>query len=196
MTASKRINLAKFVSLFFGIPWLFAVIIVLLYKADLTRAQVLLLGGIFLIFNIVIPFLSLYYLYKSGRISDYDVTKRDERFAPLSITMFSFLISLILTGLVGNALIFEFSAIIFVILLVNLLITFSWKISLHMGINVASSMLINALYGWKFSFLYLSIPLIYWSRYTLHRHSPKQLIGGLVISGGITVVGLRYFGYI
>ena len=196
MKVLKRMNPAKLVSLFFGIPWLFTLIIVLLYKADLTQSQVVLLSGIFLIFNVIIPFLSLFYLYRSGRISDYDVTERDERFAPLTITMFSFLISLILTGLVGNDLIFEFSAIIFVILLVNLLITFSWKISLHMGINVASSILINALFDWKLPFLYLSIPLIYWSRYTLHRHSPRQLIGGLVISGGITVVGLRYFGYI
>lgn len=192
----NTIRIAKMISLVLGVPWIFTVILTLLITADISTSQTILLIFIFVIFNIGIPLGSLFYLYKKGKISDLDVTKRDERFTPLAIAMVSFLISLILTQFVGDRLIFEFSSIIFIILLINLLITFLWKISLHMGINIASSILVNALVAWKLPVLFLSIPLVYWSRRTLHRHSPLQLIAGCVVSGGIALLGLRYFGYI
>jgi membrane-associated phospholipid phosphatase len=133
---------------------------------------------------------------KTGKISDFDITKREQRYGILTATLISFLISLIITYYIGNEIVFQTLAIIITFLTIVYFITFYWKISLHMGVNVLSVILVNFFYGWKLPWLYLAIPLIFWSRYTLKKHTPLQLILGAIVSGTVALGGLKIFGYI
>lgn len=64
-------------------------------------------------------------------------------------------------------------------------ITLVWKISLHM---LGVGMLVTAAFfleGWRWWPLALLIPLVAWARLQLHRHTPYQLTGGLLLGAVI-----------
>lgn len=67
------------------------------------------------------------------------------------------------------------------------LITRFWKISLHMlgvGTVITAILLIKGVGFWPVSLL---IPLVVWARLRLRRHTPLQLLGGLLVGFTITV---------
>lgn len=76
------------------------------------------------------------------------------------------------------------------------LITIFWKISLHM---LGSAMVVTALLailgtGWWW--ISLLIPLIAWARLKLKRHTPLQLMAGLLLGFSVTAVVLYGYGLI
>lgn len=87
----------------------------------------------------------------------------------------AFLVALLILGLVVAA------------------ITLVWKISLHMlgvGMLVAMTIAIDGFRWWP---ILLLIPLVGWARLRLHRHTPYQLTGGLLVGSGIALVVLRLY---
>lgn len=74
-------------------------------------------------------------------------------------------------------------------------ITYFWKISLHSGMTTIFVLMLIYLYGiekiWPSFFL---IPLVFWSRIVLFRHTLAQLLGGIITA--CLVVLLTYLMFV
>lgn len=149
-----------------------------------------------LIFQFVVPFVYIYIALKLGIVSAWDLPKRQERYILLIVYFVSSLISLALVKIIGNEFLFNLN-LIFLALTVSIsLITIFWKISIHTSVNTAGAILLNFLFGWQLPWLYLIIPIVFWSRYKLKRHTFMQLLAGITLSATVVLGGLFYFGYL
>lgn len=191
---SQNIRFAKLVSLLFGAPWITFLIIMMLVKVHLPIKNAQTIRVILLTLQLGFPFAYIVYAYKKGIISSLDMTNRRERIRPLVVGIVSFALSLSITYTIGAVELLNLQIILFVALFINFLVTIFWKISLHMALAVNVAILLNYLFSWQLPYIYLVIPLIFWSRYVLQRHTSAQLIAGFVLNTIIVTGGLYYFG--
>ena len=119
-----------------------------------------------------------------------------ERATIMSFSAISFLVSLFLAGLWGNKLLFDLLTIEIFLTIVILVITKFWKISLHAALNTTGALIVNFLFNWNLPVLYLVVPLVVWSRLMLKKHTPEQLVAGVLTSGALTLLSLAYLGYL
>ncbi|MBI3954576.1 hypothetical protein HY333_00885 [Candidatus Collierbacteria bacterium] len=153
----------------------------------------------FLIFLLVVdallPLFYLIYGLKKGKISDWDMTKREERQGIYIFTAIVHLIGVVYayalgkTGLAGILLVFWSAAVIFA------LITTKWKISVHGGVNGAALSFFNHFWGWQYYWwLVIVLLLVLWSRVEIKKHSWAQVLVGASLAIVIVEVGLRLTG--
>ncbi len=181
----KRI--AQTISIILG-PFIWPItLIAIILRSGLINQKALILLPIVLFFQVIIPYVYIFQAYKRKKISDLNITKREERYRVMIVTLFSFLLSLAFIFFLGNLLILKLSVLAFIILAANTFITFFWKISLHMALNIVFVLIINYLYHWQLPILYACLPLVFWSRLYLKKHTVLQLLGALVINGGIVL---------
>ena len=128
------------------------------------------------------PMLLIFGLKKIGKVSDYNITFREQRFLPL----------LVLTGV--NVLGYEFMQqlhaprLLSGILLFNavntvliLLVTLQWKISIHLFTLTACIALLVLKFGSGMLWLMMLMPVLMWSRMYLKAHNFMQtLVGGII----------------
>jgi hypothetical protein len=55
---------------------------------------------------------------------------------------------------------------------------------------------INFLFDWNLPLLYLTIPVIFWARLRLKKHTVSQLIMGIIVTTIVLLGGLGFFGYL
>lgn len=186
-------KLAKILSFILGPAVLWpAILIIFLFKTGLTQKQIAVFIPLLLLFLVFMPLGFIYFGFRMKKITDLDLTKRKERFVPLITTFICLLISFFFILSFGNRLLTNLFTLIIILLLVNGIITFFWKISFHVGLNTISTLLINYLFHWTLPILYLTIPLVFWSRLTLKKHTIAQLIGAFILNATVTIVFLNY----
>lgn len=186
----KRV--AQTISIILGpLIWPIAVSAIVLESGLSTQKTSFLLPTL-LFFQVIIPYVYIFRAYKKKNISDLDITKREERYKVMIIALFSFLLSLGFVLLIGNPLILKLFILTFILLLTNTFITFFWKISLHMTLNIVFVLTMNYLYNWRLPILYACLPLVFWSRLYLKKHTITQLLGALIINGGIVLFFLNF----
>ena len=130
----------------------------------------------------VAPMFMILGLKKIGKVSDYNITFREQRFLPLLV--------LVGVNLVGYELMKQVGAPRFLsgILLFNavntvfiLLVTLQWKISIHLFSLTSSIALLVLSIGAPALALLAFVPLLMWSRVYLKAHNFMQtLVGGLI----------------
>jgi len=130
----------------------------------------------------IVPMFLILGLKKIGRVSDYNISFREQRFLPLLV--------LVGVNLVGYELMKQLDAPRFLsaILLFNavntvfiLLVTLQWKISIHLFSLTSSIALLVLFFGAPLLLLLLFVPLLMWSRVYLKAHNFMQtLVGGLI----------------
>lgn len=126
-----------------------------------------------------------------GYFSDFDISKRKERFRFYRLILllsFVFLcISIFLKGVTFPISILAFGITMGIIAyaIVNLKI----KASGHVGVLCAFVITVGFLYGAQSAlFLSWTIPLLAWSRLYLKRHTMKEVITGAILGSIITLV--------
>ena len=136
-----------------------------------------------LFFSFIIPLGFFLLLFKIKKISDWEVTKRKERYGFNMIAFFSIIICLsVFYFLNEKALVYFYIKLLLPVFL-YFLITFFWKISGHMLVN---SIFIFLLYFHLQEpiVLFLGILLLIivgWSRIKLKKHSLAQVIAGALL---------------
>jgi len=176
--------------------WFPVLILLFLFKTGLTQQQIFILFPIVLFFQILLPFGVLFWFVKTKRISDWDIRIRKERYKILPIFIVSNFIALILIYYFGTPLFFHLYLIFWLVALLGVLITFFWKISLHVMLNTSATIIVNLLFMWSLPFFYLLIPIVGWARYYQKHHTISQILGGVVLSCIVTITLLYFFGYI
>lgn len=176
---------AQIVSAVFSPP-LLTLAAVLLIAAHLPSPESRPLAGLYAAFILLLPILCIGWLKRRGRVSDFDLSVRQERIVPMLVAW----LGVVLGGLAlqqadAPRLLLAFALLQILQGVVFLLITLFWKISLH---TTAVSSLV-ALW-WLVSEqllplwlgpLLLLIVLVAWARLRLRRHTAGQTIAGATL---------------
>jgi membrane-associated phospholipid phosphatase len=151
----------------------------------------------------IIPTIAIFMLKRLGLIEDVYITRRSERLLPLLITALLYIFTYyLLKKLALPSLIYYYVMGACLIVLLGLIITLRWKISLHMtsmggltGFLIATSLLLraNLLYVIVLSF-FLS-GLIGSARLRLQAHTPAQVYAGFLLGMVAMLVLYIYLRY-
>lgn len=79
-------------------------------------------------------------------------------------------------------------------LVIGGLITYFWKISVHSTLTTFFVVMLVLLFGWQVWLVILLIPLVFWSRITLARHTFLQLFFGFIFSLAVVLIIFNIFG--
>ena len=145
-------------------------------------------------FSSIGPMLYVLWLYWSDRISDLDMSRREERETVFSIFVLSYFLGTITLHLVNApplivASMAGYTAASFVVQI----ITRYWKISTHaLGITAPMVALV-ALYGQQPLPFAVLIPIVGWSRVYLKAHTLLQVIAGTLLGFISVYVFFRLF---
>lgn len=137
-----------------------------------------------LFFISLLPALCFLFFLKKKIITDWNVTKREERYGIFSFTFLSIVICLTTFYLLNEKVLLLFYLKLFLPIIIFFLITFFWKISGHMLVNTMF-ILLTYLYYNKSIILYLAIILLLlvgWSRINLKKHTLAQVVCGSLLA--------------
>ncbi|NTU53604.1 MAG: hypothetical protein HGA97_07920 [Chlorobiaceae bacterium] len=130
----------------------------------------------------IAPMFLIYGLKKIGRVSDYNITFREQRFLPLLVLVgvnligYEFMKQLDAPRFLSGILLFNAVNTVFI-----LLVTLQWKISIHLLSLTSSIALLVLFFGSSYLLLLLSVPLLMWSRIYLKAHNFMQTLVGACI---------------
>lgn len=170
--------------------WLPVLVLFMLVETGLTNQQIAILSPAALILLVLVPLAYLFFAPRLGLAESWELIKKEERRLFMLVTISSSAIFLILVYIFGSSLLMKLYLTTFITLSVIFTITYFWKISLHVSLNTFGSLMTNYLFDWNLPVLYLSIPLIFWARYRLKRHTIIQLLMGFVVPTLITITVL------
>lgn len=190
-------RLASLISIMLGPQtWLPMLFLIVMFKSGLSREQLVILFPSILFLQVIVPLIYLYSAPKLGLATEWDLPKRKERYPFLLLVFATSLISLFLIQKFGNKLLLDLNLLLISTLLIAFIITFYWQISLHTALNTLGAISVNLLLGWNLIILFLTIPVVFWARSTLTKHTPTQLIAGVILPAFILLGSLYYLGYL
>jgi hypothetical protein len=135
---------------------------------------------------IPLPVLYVVWLVKSGRVSDFHLPNRRDRYVPFLVAISSAVCALLLLFYFGAPA--SFVAPVFTALLQTLalfLVTLTWQISIHTATTSGLvTFAVLAIGGAAVAFLLL-IPLVMWARLYLGRHTVGQAVAGVLLGSSI-----------
>jgi membrane-associated phospholipid phosphatase len=142
-------------------------------------------------FNILLPSAYILWLKRKGRVTDFDVFLREQRFWPYVVTLTCGAISwLVMAALHAPRLFVILSGASVGQGLIMFIINQRWKISAHAAGTAGIAVLMWQLLGASGAPILLIIPLVAWSRVRLGRHTLGQVIAGSAV--GVTVYLLAF----
>ncbi len=183
-------KLAKIISIVLGPVWLPVVLVLILYNSDLSKYQISILFPSLLILMVLIPISYLIIGPRFGWISSWEMKLVKERSPFLKMVLINTLLSLIIIYFWGNTLLLKLSITLLFLLLFILIISKFWKISIHTSLTTVCVILLNFIFNWDLLYLFFTIPIVYWARLHLKRHTNLQLLAGVVLAGTITSMGI------
>ncbi|MFC1802492.1 hypothetical protein ACFL0D_00835, partial [Thermoproteota archaeon] len=145
-------------------------------------------------FGCILPMIGVVALVKTGIISDFYATERNERFIPFLTTIFSYLLGVITLIMVNApAPITALMACYIINGIILALITIKWKISIHAsGVTSPVTALVYLL-GTRLLPLFLLLLPVIWARLELKAHSKMQLTMGALISSVLTWIQMAFY---
>lgn len=186
--------LAKFISTIFGLPVTLGIAWLLVMHTGLSDAQIRIYSILFPVTLFLIPTGYLIKEMREGDISDIDVTDRKERYGIMTVILVMLLLTMVGILYVGNTYLFSLFLALFAAFGSTYIITFFWKISMHMTFNTMFLILLHLVSNGAFPFSWLLLPVVAWSRHVLKKHTPAQLILGVFLPGGVMLGVLRMMG--
>jgi membrane-associated phospholipid phosphatase len=145
-------------------------------------------------FTSIGPMLYVFWLYATDRISDLDMSKREEREQVFVVFVIFFVLGTIDLWLIGAPAIITASMAGYAVSsLVVQWITRYWKISTHaLGIT-APLIALCVIYGTRPLPFLILIPIVCWARVYLRAHTVLQVIAGVGLATVSTLVIFRLF---
>ena len=197
-------SLEKIVSILFHpvfVPTITVFLVVKIYSNIIileNQAGIILIGTC--VFSLILPLLSVFILLLTKKIDSLEMPKKEERFLPIL-----FASTWMILGFYFMKEIFSYAPIMksiylgaIYVMLIALLITKKWKISLHMlAIGGATGVLImlEFLFGQNLMFLLITIlisGILGFSRLSLKAHSLNQIYAGFIVGNIIMGLSILY----
>ena len=172
-------------------PAVYIAIVLLGYRGDVKSISYLV---VLFVSSTIAPILLISGLKKIGRISDYNITFREQRFLPLLVLIavnalgYEFMKQLHPPRLLTGILLFNAVNTVFI-----LLVTLQWKISIHLFTFSSSVGLLFMQFGAVSLWLLLLVPLLMWSRIELKAHNFMQTLVGATVGFVVMVTELQWW---
>ncbi len=143
---------------------------------------------------IPMPLLYVIWLVKSGRVSDFHLPNRQDRYIPFAISIGATLAAVALLIYFGAP--SEFMAPVSAALILTaamFVITLGWQISIHTSTTSGLVTFAALAFGGPALLLLLLVPLVMWARLYLGRHTVAQTLAGAALGSVIftTMFALR-----
>lgn len=185
-----RLRAAKAISTFSHPVIVFPVAVpFFISQAQLSKEQLLLLAPV--LFILSLPILYFLYALKRRKISDWDVVHREERYPIYLLSLFCGGVALGLLQFFGSQTLLTLALIFYLLGIFITLINFFWKICVHAAGITVGALTFNLLLG-QSPYLYFLIPLVAWSRHEEKKHTPAQILAGMLL-GVIVFFGVLTF---
>ncbi len=135
--------------------------------------------------HIILPILVYQILKKLGKVSDYELTKREERpIYYVTMTLLYAAFFFVLRSYNIETVTFVSLALLAVSTVITI-VTFAWKISGHMAYSTLLFCTLAYLFSPYFFLMFLFTPLIAWSRVELKKHTWAQTVVGTLLTFAI-----------
>ena len=193
-------SLEKIVSILFHpvfVPTITVFLVIKIYSNIIileNQAGIILIGTC--VFSLILPLLSVFILLLAKKIDSLEMPKKEERFLPILFASIWMIL-----GFYFMKEIFSYAPIMksiylgaIYVMLISLLITKKWKISLHMlaiGGATGVFIMLEFLFGQNLMLLLITIlisGILGYSRLSLKAHSLNQIYAGFIV--GNIVMGL------
>jgi len=150
-----------------------------------------------LLFGTVIPYLYISLLYRNKEIDDMHIPNREDRIKPMLVSFASYTMCLvILYVLEGPLFLKSIFAVSVVSTVIFTIITYFWKISLHISWITFVVITFNILFGKWMLLMVPLIPVIGWARVRIKKHTINQVIFGIGVSTVTSVLIYYNYGFI
>lgn len=191
-----REKVAWIISLVFGPPVTTPLLLFLaLFKEKLPLELFIINLLLIVLVDIIFPSVVFVLSLKEKWISDWEVTRLKERFHFFILLVFLGFMGASFFYFLGSYLLFNLHLILVTSFFLATIISFFWKISIHMLVDATLISLLANLFP-ALHFLYFFLPLIAWSRYVRHKHTPGQLLAGFLLAQGVVWGGFKVLGYL
>jgi membrane-associated phospholipid phosphatase len=170
-------------------PIVAALLLVVAWRSASTTTEAMAWGLLAVLFASLLPFLFILRGVWRGRLSDHHVGIRQQRPMPLLVGIASVLIGLgLLTAWSAPRDLVALVGAMTVGLVVSLLVTLGWKISIHTAVAAGAAVILVLVFGPPLLALSPVVGLIGWSRVEIGDHTPAQVATGAVL-GAVVAAG-------
>lgn len=188
MLKNKRIMIAKIVSRLFDPVWMIpamlaGAVVWSLYNGLRWRFIVIL----FLIDGLI-PFIYFVHLLRAKEISDWDTTKRTQRFRLYGFVILVHAIGVMFAWILGKIILAKILFAFWILALAFSLITLFWKISIHTGVSSAAVAFLMILAGSRMAGLFILVLLIGWARIVMKKHTLAQALAGMILAPALLFI--------
>jgi len=177
-------------------PFLVSLILILLLSFGATSSilDALKWALVLTAFSVVPVYLAIIYLVRSGRLDNVFTNVRRQRTKIYLLAGgWAVVGCVVLLYLKAPPRLLAVSVAGFLTAIIFMCINLWWKISLHTAFIAASVTLLVILYGWVAVVAIVLLPLMFWARMELKRHSLAQVVAGALLSTLIVAVVFRIF---
>ncbi len=148
----------------------------------------------------VAPVFAVWIMKKTGYVKDFMLTDRHERILPLLVTSVLFFMTYYLLRQISlPSLVYFFIMSATLLVMLTLMISFVWKISIHMvslggftGFLIVTSLLLRADIAWLIILAFLVSGCVGTARLILKAHTPAQVYTGYLL-GFLVMLGLYFY---
>lgn len=150
---------------------------------------------VLLFIDAFLPALYFWFGLKSGRLKDWDLTKRQDRYGLYFFAAACHLFGLVLAYFIGKVILFKILLVFWSLAIVFALVTLVWKISIHGGVNGAIVAFFNHFFGWdRYWWLVLVLLVVLYSRVVIKKHTWGQVLIGAGLAITWVTWGLNWLG--
>lgn len=158
------------------------VFLLVAWHSTSTILEALRWGLLTVLFTIALPFSFILWGVRRHRFTDHHIRLREQRSQALAVGIASGLVGLTLLVVLGAPR--ELIALVVAMaagLVIALLITFFWKMSIHVASVTGATVILVLVFGPTLLVLSPLVALVGWARVELSDHTPAQATGGAVI---------------
>jgi membrane-associated phospholipid phosphatase len=183
----RRLRVARLVGELLSPPPILAVLALLVaWDSSSTPAMAAVWGAIAAVSASVLPYAIILRGVRHGRLSDKNISVREQRIAFGLVAITSILIGLAVLGAFdAPAEMVALQASIAVGVACGWVITLWWKISVHAAIAAGAATVLLLVFGLALLVAWPLVALIAWSRVQVGDHTPAQVLAGIAL--GIVV---------
>lgn len=183
----RRLRVARLVGELLSPPPVLAVLALLVaWDSSPTPAMAAVWGAIAAVSASVLPYAIILRGVRHGRLSDRNISVREQRIAFGLVAITSILIGLaVLAAFDAPAEMVALQASIAVGVACGWVITLWWKISVHAAIAAGAATVLLLVFGLALLVAWPLVALIAWSRVQVGDHTPAQVLAGVAL--GIVV---------
>jgi membrane-associated phospholipid phosphatase len=179
----RRLRVARLVGELLSPPPILVILaLVVAWDTSPTPAMAVLWGGIAAVFASALPYALILRGVRGGRLSDKNISLREQRIRFGVVAITSILIGLaLLAAFDAPAEMVALQASIAAGVACGWVITLWWKISVHAAIAAGAATVLTLVLGTALLAAWALVALIAWSRVQVGDHTPAQVLAGVTL---------------